>query len=379
MVSANSTPGGSRFCANCGTPLDPNAQFCANCGQPRGEPAPAAGFAGPAAGQANDSWMPPVAPLSTTPYYAPPVTQARSGGSGRCLIIAGVAVLGLLLLLCCGGLGIYWLTQMATPTPTPSPAPLRPTNTVAPTVAAPSATPTALARTATPTVAATATATLKPAATATSTATPKPTSTATPSVLSLDDFSSRQASADKGWNLDPGTNVDCVWSQGKLTVLVKKAHLIGLNWPAGDYLDFAAEVEAQPTGADFAEYGIIFRLSGVAETRTYYAFGIRSDGKYYLYQFVSGAWIDKDAVPITVASQIKQGPTKNTVGVIVQGNKISLLINRVLVKTVTDDSIKTAGRVGVFVGTQDNTSTSVAFTKYTVLTVEKAKADWGVP
>jgi hypothetical protein len=90
-------------------------------------------------------------------------------------------------------------------------------------------------------------------------------------------------------------------------------------------------------------------------------------------------WMDKDAVAPTTASQIKQGPAKNTLGVIVQGNKISLLINRVLVKTVTDDSVKTSGRAGIFAGTGDNASTAVAFTKFTVLTVEKAKADWGVP
>ena len=196
----------------------------------------------------------------------------------------------------------------------------------------------------------------------------------------MDDFSSRQATLDNGWNLDPGTNVDYTWSPGKLTISVKKANWVGSVWPYVDYLDFAVEGEAQPVGADFAEYGIVFRVSGQSGTRTYYAFGLKSDGRYYLYQYVAGAWMDKDAVSPTAASQIKQGPAKNTFGVIVQGNKISLLINRVLVKTVVDDSITTAGRVGFFAGTGgSNASCSVAFTKLTVLPVERAKAEWGVP
>jgi hypothetical protein len=195
----------------------------------------------------------------------------------------------------------------------------------------------------------------------------------------MDDFSSRQASLDKGWNLDPGTDVDYTWAQGKLTISVKRKLWMGMDWPTGDYLDFAAEAEAQPVGADFADYGMLFRVSGQAGAMNYYAFAVKTDGRYYLYQRVAGVWMDKDAVPPTAASQVKQGPAKNTLGVIVQGNKISLLINRVLMKTVVDDSVKAAGRVGIFASTVDNVSTSVAFTKLTILTVEKAKADWGVP
>jgi hypothetical protein len=90
--------------------------------------------------------------------------------------------------------------------------------------------------------------------------------------------------------------------------------------------------------------------------------------------------MDQDAVSPTAASQIKQGPAKNTFGVIVQGNKISLLINRVLVKTAVDDNVTTAGRVGLFAGTgSSNANCSVAFTRFTILPVERAKAEWGVP
>jgi hypothetical protein len=173
--------------------------------------------------------------------------------------------------------------------------------------------------------------------------------------------------------------VDLTWAQGKLTISVKKKQLMGIDTPNGEYLDFAAEVEAQPVGADFADYGMVFRMSGQTGATSYYAFAVKSDGRYYLYQKVAGVWMDKDAVAPTVASQVKKGAAKNTLGVIVQGNKIWLLINRVLVKTLTDDSIKTAGKVGIFAGTGDNASTAVAFTKFTVLTVEKAKTDWSVP
>jgi hypothetical protein len=196
----------------------------------------------------------------------------------------------------------------------------------------------------------------------------------------MDDFSSRQATVDNGWSLEPGTNTDYSWSQGKLTISIKKANWVGSTWPYGDYLDFAAEAEAQPVGTDYAEYGMVFRVSGQSGARSYYAFGLRTDGKYYVYQNIAGVWMEQDAVAPTASSQIKQGAAKNTLGVIIQGNKISLLINRVLVKSVVDDSVTAAGRVGLFAGSgSSNANSVVAFTKLTILPVAKAKADWGVP
>jgi hypothetical protein len=51
-------------------------------------------------------------------------------------------------------------------------------------------------------------------------------------------------------------------------------------------------------------------------------------------------------------------------------------VNGFLVKTVTDDS-SASGYVGVFAGTGDNDRAQVSFSKLTILTADKAKADWG--
>jgi hypothetical protein len=194
-------------------------------------------------------------------------------------------------------------------------------------------------------------------------------------VLFSDDFSSQQDSEDKGWVFDTGDNVDYAWSANKLTVSIKKAQWLGLDWPDGTYDDFGVEVEAQAVGNDYAEYGIILRVSGDSDTRTYYIFGVTTDGKYYMQKKVSGQWADKDPAP-SAASQYIKPKAKNTLGVLAQGNKLSLYINRFLVKTVTDDSAD-SGHVGVFAGTGDNDTAQAAFSKFTILTADKAKSEWG--
>ncbi len=249
----------------------------------------------------------------------------------------------------------------------------------------------------TPTPTSIPTATEPPEATATSAPTPKPAATSTkaavaptatkasaapttaPSsagVLFNDDFSSQQASEDKGWVFDTGENVDTAWAPNRFIITLKKKQWLGLSWPDGTYDNFGAEAEAQPTTDEYAEYGIVFRVSGDQDTRSYYTFAVTTDGKYYVQKKMDGQWADIDPVKATASSYIKKGKTRNTLAVLTQDSQISLYINGSLVKTVTDDSI-TEGQVGVFVGTSDNASAEVAFSRLTVLTAEKAKADWG--
>jgi len=246
----------------------------------------------------------------------------------------------------------------STPTPVPTPTQAPPTKAAAPT-SAPTAAPTAA-----------------PVATNTRAPTPRPTTASQPSgVLFSDDFSSQKASEDKGWVFDTGDYVDYAWSAGKLTLSIKKKQWLGLDWPDGTYDDFGAEVEAQAVGSDYAEYGIVLRVSGDQDTRNYYIFGVNTDGKYYLQKKVDGKWADKDPAPATASQYIKT-KAKNTLAVLAQGNKLYLYINGFMVKSLTDDS-SDSGFVGVFAGTGENDLAEVAFNKLTVLTADKAKADWG--
>jgi hypothetical protein len=219
-----------------------------------------------------------------------------------------------------------------------------------------------------------------PAATEVTNSTPVPPShgtVPTPAALFEDDFKSQQASEDNGWGFDPGDYVDYTWSAGKLTIAVKKKNWLGLNWPDGEYDDFGAEVEAQPTTSDTTEYGIIFRVSGSSDSRSYYIFGVTSKGKYYLQKKLDGQWVDTDPVSATSSPTIKQGQAKNVLRVLARGDQILLYINGNLVNTVTDDSIS-SGSVGIFAGTADNEAASAAFTHVLVVDAEGAAASWGI-
>jgi len=216
----------------------------------------------------------------------------------------------------------------------------------------------------------------KPAPTDTRAATVRPTTASLPSgTLFNDDFASKTTSEDEGWVFDTGENVDTTWAAGQYIVSVKKKNWLGLNWPDGTYDDFGAEAEGQVTGSDYAEYGLVFRVGGTQDARTYYIFGVNTEGKYYLQKKVDGKWADTDPVPATTSKYIKPRG-KNTLGVLAQGDQISLYINGFMVNQVTDDS-SNSGLVGVYAGTGDNDSTEVTFTRFSVLTSDKAEADWG--
>jgi len=195
-------------------------------------------------------------------------------------------------------------------------------------------------------------------------------------ILLNDDFSSQKISEENGWVFDTGENVDWGWATNRLIATVKRKQWIGWNTIDGYYDDFGAETEAQAATNEYAEYGIIFRITGSSsEDRSYYIFGVSTTGKYFLEKRFAGAWA-KDPVSATASTYIKQGTGKNRLGVIAQGSRIWLFINGYQVKVITDDSIA-GGEIGVYSGTGDNDTTKVIFNRFTVMSAEKAKTDWG--
>ena len=71
-----------------------------------------------------------------------------------------------------------------------------------------------------------------------------------------------------------------------------------------------AEIEAQASSQDYAEYGIIIRLKSENDVLSYYIFGVSTDGKYYLSKKLDGKW-QTDPVKSTSSGAIKQGTNKN--------------------------------------------------------------------
>ena len=297
------------------------------------------------------STPPPSPAYGSQPYTSPPPpppVARTSGGAVNWLLWGGLGLAALAFVCVLGFVfcGAFGSLGGSTPTPT-APLVARATATVPPVVRA------------TPT-----------------TALPRPTTTSSAGILFNDAFGSQQASESNGWEFTSGDNVDWTWSANAIDISIHKKDWIGWNTPEGTFSDFGAETEAQATSSGYAEYGLIFRISGDTDTRSYYLFGATTEGKYFLQKKVNGKWASTDPVSVTASQYIKQGKTKNRLAVRAEGSQISLYINGFLVKTVNDDSVD-SGSVGVFAGTGDNDQADVTFSRLTILTVERAAADWG--
>ncbi len=216
-----------------------------------------------------------------------------------------------------------------------------------------------------------------PTATSFPTITPLPTATALPTGwLFFDDFGSMQASTAKGWIFGAVGNVNRAWTSNKLILSIQDKELIGWNTLRGDYGDFGVETEMQAT-SKYAEYGIIFRKSGDTQAvRSFYLFGVTTDGRYYLAKLVNGQWAASAPVSTRTSSYIKQGQEKNILSVLAQGTNISLYINNVLIRTITDIALAN-GEIGIFATSGNSSQAEAVASRFIVFTAEKAAAEWG--
>jgi len=220
-----------------------------------------------------------------------------------------------------------------------------------------------------------------PAATSTGAPSPTPKCPPTPAlpagVLFSDDFASRQAAECNDLDFTSDEAVDRTWSANKYIISIKKTQFLGWDGPSNEYDNFGAETQAQMVDGNYAEYGLVFRASGAEGALSYYLFAITTDGEYYLFKKIAGKWADPDPISAVSSSSVKPGAALNTIGVIAQDGAISLYINRVLVRTFVDSAPLGKGYVALVAATGDNDRTSVAFSRLTVLTPDKAKTDWG--
>ena len=115
-----------KFCRSCGAPLAAGSTFCDSCGQPvlrrADQPLDAFEPATPIVPPTVNIPAPPEFPSQNTPpaYYVPPPSlntaenQGRSGGNARKIILIVLAVVGLCLCLCVGGIAgvVYAIDRM---------------------------------------------------------------------------------------------------------------------------------------------------------------------------------------------------------------------------------------------------------------------------
>ena len=206
---------------------------------------------------------------------------------------------------------------------------------------------------------------------------PLPTTALPAGVLFNEDFSSARVAACNGWWEILKPDYDALWSPNAFTLSIKKPNYGAIDTMDGQYADFALETEAQPLDENVNVYGLVFRFSQDQNGKlNYYRFALVPDGRYALGKLVAGEWQTR-VVDYTASPVIKTGKNKNILGVIAQGNTFSLYINRTLVKTVTDDAIKGSGMVGVTIGNGTSAPAAASFSRVTILTPDKARAEWG--
>lgn len=198
-------------------------------------------------------------------------------------------------------------------------------------------------------------------------------------ILFEETFNSQRVAACNHWNSGKSGYAVYSWGPNAFTVSVKQPNgnaLYPLMISGREYSDFALETEAQPLDANVYLFGLVFRFGVDKEGKSsYYRFGLVQDGRYALGKRVANEW--QTVVDYTASPAIKTGKNRNILGVIVQGSKISLYVNRTLVKNLTDDTIKGSGYIGGGVANGTEVPAAASFSRVSVLTPEKAMAEWG--
>jgi hypothetical protein len=203
----------------------------------------------------------------------------------------------------------------------------------------------------------------------------KPEPTRVPGILFQDDFSSKEQTGLR-WNMDPSSSADRVWSPNKLTLAFRKQKGSDMDMPVHQFDDFGVELEVQSEDKPGIQYGIVFRHSVNQGLSNFYLFVVSNQGAYSLLKEIDDKWSAQDPVPSAPSTFLKRGSSKNRLGVLAEGSRISLYINGNLVKTITDASLS-SGHVGIFGYSGSNDSAQVSFSRFSVYTVEKAKTVLG--
>ena len=159
-----------------------------------------------------------------------------------------------------------------------------------------------------------------------------------------------------GWNLQssPG-NYAVTLSNGTLTMEIDKNQLLWELLPGErTYSDFTLTVNAMLARGDQNNgYGIYIRgtINTESDLATYYRFELYGDGSYAIFKGVidaSGMSTTTKIVDYTLNAAIKKQGGMNQIMIIAKGAALSFVVNRQLLKTITDDSY-ISGSVALFI------------------------------
>lgn len=147
-----------------------------------------------------------------------------------------------------------------------------------------------------------------------------------------DDFSDANSLFDVGYE---GSTVS-YFKSGELRIAVDDENTLAWSTMKREVIDYYVEVEAiQREGSLDNQFGILARLD---EEGNYYLFAASSDGYYTIQARVDGEWDSLVEWTESEAIEVGEGQ-RNTLGLLVEGDTFTLLINDNIVDSITDDDI----------------------------------------
>lgn len=173
-------------------------------------------------------------------------------------------------------------------------------------------------------------------------------------------FASEFRRDDGEWSPEIDEDVDHYYQSRQLHLLVDRDNWLTIsNSASASAADFLAEVDAtQTAGPEVNEFGIAFR---VVDANNFYAFFVSGNGYWNLSKFEGGEWVTLS--DWSVSEAIAASGEANRLGVLADGEDITLLINGEQVGTVTDASFAEGG-IALLVGTFDDPGVDVAFDNF---------------
>lgn len=186
-----------------------------------------------------------------------------------------------------------------------------------------------------------------------------------------DDFS--QESADWKPNLFDG--MDYSVSEGAMQIAVGIPN--ALAWSVLDqrYEDFYLEVDATYLdGPSVEEHGVLFRF---VDPQNFYFFAISETGEFSLWRLNQNEWQTLQDWAAFPASESGNG-TATRLGLLVEGEQFTLLVNDQIVLETSDDTFPT-GAIGFALGTFSEEGASASFDDLTIWGVETSDSSLTSP
>lgn len=159
------------------------------------------------------------------------------------------------------------------------------------------------------------------------------------------------------------------WSNGAYRMRAKDAdRFVAVGVPVSqDFSDVIVSATFRKTGGPpGGGYGLIVRangpgaLDGVSQELDGYVLEAGDRGEFGVWRRDGDHWVD--LVPWTQSSSVRSGGSPNDLSVKAIGSQLTFTVNDAVLATVDDDTIDT-GRVGLFVGGDDN---SVALDNFSI-------------